>query len=190
MYFGEIWNFHNFKCSNISAFISFHNEKNYIFGISITCRFQKKYFQPPLNFFIFHHPLRRLFRWLSDTYMKKKLYICDQHPLRVSLNFFQKFFFQSPSPLKKTVEQSKGTADGRNEAGKNQWNLSWLEGWTAWNMYGRLEAITDGRIDRNEHIRTNGTQHGRKDGWQEACAEEQTYGDARIIFALRWLLFF
>ena len=100
MYFGEIWNFHNFKCSNISAFISFHNEKNYIFGISITCRFQKKYFQPPLNFFIFHHPLRRLFRWLSDTYMKKKLYICDQHPLRVSLNFFQKFFFQSPSPLK------------------------------------------------------------------------------------------
>ena len=99
MYFGEIWNFHNFKCSNISAFISFHNEKNYIFGISITCRFQKKYFQPPLNFFIFHHPLRRLFRWLSDTYMKKKLYICDQHPLRVSLNFFQKFFFQSPSPL-------------------------------------------------------------------------------------------
>ena len=47
IYLREIQVFLVFKDSIISVFISFHYEKNYIFGISITCRFMKKYFQPP-----------------------------------------------------------------------------------------------------------------------------------------------
>ena len=90
------------KCSIFSDFLSFHYEKNYIFGISITCRFKKKYFQLPLIFFIFHHFLRRFFKWLNNFCKEKKLFFCDQHPLRPSLNFFQKNLkkkFSGPWPL-------------------------------------------------------------------------------------------